>query len=229
MNANSAPAVIVATMLAVAGSNGGNVANAADARRIERVLLTERWDVGYGGMMVLKYRPVVLYADGTLTYDAARAATPDARIAGRWRPSKNGHVTLSELDAKRSTSEVSSDKAGRPATPKQTLSGRYSSFSGLGGGGTGTTAVAAWSTYDFAADGTVRLGSGAGSSTPNNAGNKASVVTRSTATSKARYSLDGHTITFTNADGSTQRMLFYFMGSKDDVIVVGTRTLTEQK
>lgn len=219
--------MIAAILLAVACGGGG--ANAADGRRIERVLLTESWQLGYGGMMVLKYRPVVLYADGALTYDAARAATHEAHIGGRWRQSKNGNVTLSGLDAKPSTTEVSSSKAGRPATPKQTLSGRYSSFSGLGGSGTGTTSVAAWRNYDFAADGTVRFGSGAGSTTPKSTNDKASVVTRSSASSVARYTLDGHTITFTSADGSTQRLLFYFMGSKEDVIVVGTRTLSKSK
>jgi hypothetical protein len=218
-------AVIVVIGLCAASFGAGSV-NAADGRRVERVLLTESWDVGYGGMMVLKYRPVVLYADGTLTYDAARAASGEARIAGRWRPSERGNVSLTALDSKRST-EVSSNKAGRPARPKQTLSGRYSSFSGVGGGGTGTTSVAAWRNYDFAADGTVRFGGGAGSSTPKNTNDKASVVTRSSANSAARYSLDGHTITSTFADGSAQRMLFYFMGSKDDMIVVGARTLSK--
>jgi hypothetical protein len=75
----------------------------------------------------------------------------------------------------------------------------------------------------------VRFGSGAGSSTPKSTNDKASVVTRSTTNNAARYSLDGHTITFTFADGSTQRMLFYFMGSKDDMIVVGARTLSKPK
>jgi hypothetical protein len=219
---------LIVVIALCAASFGAGSANAADARRIERVLLTESWELGYGGMMVLKYRPVVLYADGTLTYDAAHAATDEARITGRWRLGKRDSVWLTGLDSKRST-EVSSNKAGRQARPKQTLSGRYSSFSGLGGGGTGTTSIAAWSNYDFAADGMVRFGGGAGSSTPKNTNDKASVVTRSSANSAARYSLDGHTMTFTFADGSTQRTLFYFMGSKDDMIVVGTRTLSKKK
>jgi hypothetical protein len=72
-------ALIVVIVLCAAGV-GAASANAADGRRIERVSLTESWDLGYGGMMVLKYRPVVLYADGTLTYDAARAASGE--VAG---------------------------------------------------------------------------------------------------------------------------------------------------
>ena len=215
---------IAATLLTIAcGAEGAD----ADARRIERVVLTERWDMGYGGMMVLEYRPVVLYADGTLTYNRTLAVAAKPSIDGHWRL-QGGKVSLMSLDGK-PRGQVFVHQAGRPAKPGQKLSGRFSSFSGLGGGGTGTTSVVAWSNYDFAADGTVRFSGGAGASTPKNGSEKASVVTRSSTKNTARYSLDGHTITFTFADGSTQRLLFYFMGSKEDMIVVGSRTLSNKK
>jgi hypothetical protein len=202
-------------------------------RKIKHVLLAQSWRMGYGGMQVLDYAPIVLYADDSFTKDQARAVSGDARIDGRWRNDNNGVPVLFGLDGKeqRVKGRLSMNQAGRPAKPRQTLSGVYGSFSGVGGGGTGTTGVVAWSNYEFAADGTVRTRRGSGSSTgtgSNAGGAKAGVVKRSTASDAARYSLDGYTITFTSADGSSRSMLFYFMGSKDDMIVIGARKLSKK-
>ena len=175
--------------------------------------------MGYGGMMILEYRPVVLYADGNVTYDAARAVSNEARIAGTWRKGGGNKIIVSESGGGK-TSELSLSRVGRPARSGQTLSGRYGKFSGVGGGGTGTAAVVAWSNYDFAADGTVRRNAGSGSSSSN-------VATRSDANDIMRYNLDGYNITFTGADGTPQQMLFYFVGTKDDMIGLGSRTLTK--
>jgi hypothetical protein len=215
-----------------AAQDGANAARGALSgdRKIKTVLLAQRWNIGYGGMQVLDYYPIVLYADGAFTRDTARAVSGDARLDGKWRDD-GGVPVLSGPDGKpvATSGRLSMSQAGRAARPKQTLSGSYGSFSGLGGGGTGVTGVVAWSHYEFAADGTVRMRRGSGSSTGTGAGSsKAGVVTRSTASDTARYSLDGYTITFTSADGSSRKLLFYFMGSKDDMIVVGGRKLSKK-
>ena len=192
---------------------------ASSGRAIQHVVISEKWVMGYGGMMILEYKPVVLYADGNVTYDAARAVSNEARIAGTWRKGGGNKIIVSESGGGK-TSELSLSRVGRPARSGQTLSGRYGKFSGLGGGGTGTAAVVAWSNYDFAADGTVRRNAGSGSSSSN-------VATRSDANDIMRYNLDGYNITFTGADGTPQQMLFYFVGTKDDMIGLGSRTLTK--
>ncbi len=73
-------AIVFAVACAGAGAEGAN----AQGRRIERVLLTESWELGYGGMMVLKYRPVVLYGIclTSTTYD------PTGAVAQRYELSK---------------------------------------------------------------------------------------------------------------------------------------------
>ncbi len=201
-------------------------AEAVGNRRIERVVQRESWGMGYGGMMVLKYRPIVLFTDKTYTTDADGAVNGKGTIAGRWRERGGGQITFISPDGKERQERTL--PGPRPAKPRQTLSGRYSSFSGVGGGGTGTTSVVAWSGFDFAADGSVRVGGGSGSSTPKSDSN-ASVVTRSTGKQKsARYTLDGYTINFTFDDGSVRKQLFYFMGSKENVIVIGPQTLTKR-
>lgn len=200
-------------------------AEAVGNRRIERIVQRESWVMGYGGAMVLKYRPIVLFTDNTYTTDTDGAVNGKGTIAGRWRE-RGGRITLIAPDGKERQERTV--PGPRPAKPRQTLSGRYSSFSGLGGGGTGTTAVVAWSGFDFAGDGTVSIGGGSGSSTPASDAN-ASVVTRSQAKPKtARYALDGYTINFRFDDGSVRKQLFYFMGSKDNVIVIGPQTLIKR-
>jgi hypothetical protein len=216
---------LAATCALLAAPPALPAAEAVGNRRIERIVQRESWVMGYGGAMVLKYRPVVLFTDRTYTTDPDGAVDGKGAIAGRWRE-RAGKITLISPDGKESQGRIWAGP--RPAGPKQSLSGRYSSFSGVGGGGTGTTSVVAWRGFDFAADGTVRIGGGSGSSTPAGDSN-ASVVTRSTGKQKvARYALDGYTIRFTFDDGSVRKQLFYFMGSKDDVIVIGPQTLSKR-
>jgi hypothetical protein len=196
-------------------------------RQIKAVLLAEKWRLGYGGMMVLEYDPIVLFTDGSFTQDDARAVSASARIDGRWRL-ETGVPVLSDRAGKPvgSAWRLSMKRAGRPAAPNQRLTGVYGSFSGLGGGATGTTSVVTWRNYGFSADGSVTTQRGSGASTVGNTdGSESDVVTRSTASDRARYRLDGYTITFTAEDGSSRRSLFYFVGSKDDMIAIDGRSL----
>jgi hypothetical protein len=132
----------------------------AGNRRIEEVLLDQAWGMGIGGSMTLEYRPVTLYSDGTYTRDV-NAALTGSGASQRWRKEGTNYL-LSEPKGK--IDKIPAKMMARPAKPKQMLTGRYTSFSGLGGGGTGTTMVAAYKNFNFAADGTVRLDRGAGAS-----------------------------------------------------------------
>ena len=196
---------------------------ASSGKAIQHVVMSEKWVMGYGGMTILEYRPVVLYVDGNVTYDAARALTNEARIAGTWRKGGSNKIIVSESGSGK-TSELSLEYVGRPARSGETLSGRFENYSALGGGGTGMTSVVAWNDYDFAADGTVRRNSGSSAST-NNSNEHGNFVSNSAAANTMRYNLDGYSITFTGDDGSPQRMLFYFVGTKGKMIGLGSRTL----
>jgi hypothetical protein len=211
---------------AVAAVERDDAAPAADgARRIEAVVLDQNWGMGIGGSMVLRYDPMVLFSDGTYTSDADAALTAAAKMRGRWRKEGANYLLT---DAKGKVEKVPTKLRTRPARAKQTLSGRFHSFSALGGGTTGTAMVAAWRDFNFAPDGTVRFDRGAGASTNDQKGGPtdpgASVVTRSSASSTGRYSLDGHTITLAFDDGKKEQKLFYFFPDSEGTIGVGSST-----
>ncbi len=206
-------------------------ANHAETRSIEAVVLDESWTMGIGGSLVLKYRPVVLFADGSYTRDA-KTALSSAKPDGRWRKEGGDYVVS---DSKGKPKKLRAKMVARPARAKQTLAGRYASMSGIGGGGTGTgtgtAMVVAFEDYDFAADGTVRMGRGAGASTNDQTGSPegASVVTSSKSGSAGRYSLDGYTIMLSLADGKREPALFYFFPDSDDAIGIAGGTFLKKK
>jgi hypothetical protein len=202
-------------------------ANHAETRSIEAVVLDESWTMGIGGSLVLKYRPVVLFADGSYTRDA-KTALSGAKSDGRWRK-EGGDYFVS--DSKGKPKKLRATMVARPARAKQSLAGRYASMSGIGGGGTGTAMVVAFQDYDFAADGTVRMARGAGASTNDQTGSPegASVVTSSRSDSAGRYSLDGYTIMLSLADGKNSQELFYLYPDSDEVIGIGAGTFLKKK
>lgn len=199
----------------------------ADARTIEAVVLDESWTMGIGGSMVLKYRPVVLFADGSYTRDAEKALTNAAKIQSRWRK-EGGDYFITDSEGK--PKKLRAKMIARPARAKQTLTGRYASMSGLGGGGTGTAMVVAYKDYSFAADGSVRMDRGAGASTNDQTGaaEGTSVVTSSKSGSAGRYSIDEYTITL-SLDGKSTQALFYFYPDSDDAIGIGGGTFLKKK
>lgn len=197
-------------------------------RSITAVVLSEGWTMGIGGSLVLRYRPVVLYSDGSYTRDAEKALRGNAPIAGRWRK-EGAEYVLAKADGK--TEKIRAKMVARPARAKQGLVGRYASMSGLGGGGTGTTMVVAFKDYYFAADGTVRTDRGAGASTPTDSsiGPDTSVVTSSKASDAGVYSLDGYKITLSLADGKSEQQLFYYFPDSDDAIGIAGGTFLKKK
>jgi hypothetical protein len=189
-------------------------------RAIEAVVLTTAWSPsGVGGMVVIDYRPAVLYKDGSFSRDADRALGSDARIDGRWQRDGSG-FTLQGSDGK--SQQVSAKMRARPAAAGQTLNGAYRSLSGAGMTGTGVSTVAAFKTMAFSADGRLDLAQGAGAS-------GGGLSTRGTQAGSARYRLDGYTITVVHDSGQTERRLFYLFPDSDRAVGVGATSLSARR
>jgi hypothetical protein len=189
-------------------------------RAIEAVVLTTAWSPsGVGGMVVINYRPAVLYKDGSFSRDADRALSSDARIDGRWQRDGSGFA-LQGSDGK--SQQVPAKMRARPAAAGQTLSGAYRSLSGAGMAGAGVSSVAAFKTMTFSADGRLDLAQGAGAS-------GGGLSTRGTQAGSAQYRLDGYTITVVHDGGKTERRLFYLFPDSDRAVGVGATSLSARR
>lgn len=187
---------------------------------IEYVALLTRWSpVGVGGSVVMRYRPAILYADGRYTLDAARALEEGAPKDGHWARIGDA-VELTGADGK--TTRVQRKMFARPARSGQTLQGSYRALSGAGLAHTNVPSVVAFETFDFGADGTVRMGRGGGAS-------GGGVVTHAGTEDTARYRLEGWSITFIHPDGRSERRLFYLFPDGDRAIGLGSTTLSSRR
>ncbi len=190
------------------------------SRAIEAVVLTTAWSPGgVGGMVVMNYRPAVLYKDGSFSRDADRALRGDARIDGRWQRDGGGFV-LQGSDGK--SQQVQAKMRARPAAAGQTLEGGYRSLSGAGLANTGVTTVAAFNTMNFHANGRLDLAQGAGAS-------GGGLSTRGTQAGTAQYRLDGYTITVTHDNGQREQRLFYLFPDSDRAVGVGALSLSARR
>jgi hypothetical protein len=209
-------AVRLATAALFAAAAGAYAAGrAAD---IEAVVLTSSWSPsGYGGMVVVDYRPAVLYRDGSYSTDGERALA-GGRVDGRWQRSGAGYTLT---DARGKSTRVEGKMRARPATRGLTLEGHYRNLAGAGTGAMGTPMVVAFKSIRFAHDGSVRMGSGGGVS-------GAGVVSHGKKEAVARYALDGWTITFRYPDGRREQRLFYLFPDGPRAIGVGGSTLSRR-
>jgi hypothetical protein len=190
------------------------------ARKIEAVVLTTAWSPGgVGGMVVMNYKPAVLYADGSFSRDADRALRSDARIDGQWKRDGSGFA-LQGKDGK--AQQVPAKMLARPARSGQTLNGAYRSLSGAGAPGTGAVSVAAFKTMNFHNDGRLDLGQGAGAA-------GAGVTTHGTQSRTARYQLNGYTLTVQHDDGQREQRLFYLFPDSDRAVGVGALSLSARR
>lgn len=188
---------------------------------IEAVVLSAKWSPsGVGGTVVANYRPAVLYRDGSYTTDGERALARGAQIDGRWQREGRGY-RLTEATKGRTT-HIEAKMRGRPAEPGLTLTGNYRNLAGAGLANSGVPMVTAFKSFEFAGDGTVRMGSGGGASSDD-------VVAHGKKSTAARYRLDGWTITLTYPDGRIEQRLFYFFPDSNRAIGVGGSTLTARR
>lgn len=181
---------------------------------IEAIVLEQGYSAGFGGAITLRYKPRVLFSDGSYTADAATALQPQPRIDGRWKRDGDGW-TLTPDDGK--DVKLPAKMLARPATPGATLEGAYRSLSGVGNVQNNVPVVAAWKNLQFARDGSVRTAQGAGSDDMAAYGHQAVM---------ARYRLDGYTMALTYPDGRTETRLFYFFPDSDTAIGLGGDTLS---
>lgn len=194
----------------------GLVALAA-AAAIEAVVLKPGHGSGFGGAITVAYRPVVLYADGRYTTDAAGALKDTPRIDGRWQR-RGSQVVLQAADGR--TQALDTKLAARPAPAA--LEGAYRSSGGVGAPGSGVAVVAAGRSLVFTRDGRVRLDQAAGAA----AGGTA---TAARTQAEARYRVDGWTLTITGADGRADTRLFYRFPDSERALGWGAATLSQRQ
>jgi hypothetical protein len=210
---------VSAAVLAAAVGCSAAPASAGGSDRIVDVVLETGYEMGYGGMMTVVFRPRVLYKDGTYTSDANTPLQPQPRIDGRWRRGGKGFELVGN-DGKQAS--IAAKMRARPARAGQSLDGSFRSMSGVGSPNTGVPVVATWKDLVFSPDGTLRDQRGAGVSGDG-------VAASSQSAESMRYRLDGYTITLTRADGSSETRLFYFFPDGDRVIGLGSSTLSMRR
>lgn len=191
----------------------------AGAAGIDAVILKPGTSLGYGGSVALAYRPLVLYADGRYTADAASALSPQPRLDGRWQ--RDGDAYAFTPDAGKPFS-VPAKLRARPAPRDGRLQGSYRSLGGVGTPGQGVPVVAVAKTLHFDADGTLRSDSAAGATA-------AGLATSSRSAGAGRYRVDGHTITLSAADGHSETRLFYRFPDSERVIGIGAATYSARQ
>lgn len=184
--------------------------------QVEGVYLRRVTTTGYGGMIVLAYRPFLHYADGSVFIDPSLAVAGFDPAASRaTAPHDWGHVVtragttwqVRMLSTQRARDGLEREFVGvyrlTPARAGQSLSGEYRSLGGTGNLAVGgDAAVVVEDRWTFLPDGRFIRGGFAGAS---NSG----VTTGSTrAPTAGRYLADGYAIELTYDNGTVERLLF---------------------
>ena len=134
--------------------------SATRAADIDAVVLVQGYSMtGVGGAILLKVQPGGAVWRRQLQQDARRALQGDARIDGRWHRTGGGWALT---DQKGKTTQVKASMRALPAGRGSRLQGSYRSLGGVGAPGQDVAVVSAWSAMQFARDGSVQMGQGAG-------------------------------------------------------------------
>ncbi len=205
--------------------------------QIDGVYLEQNTGIGVGGMVIIRYDPVLLLKDGW-AYDGWKLTPADLDVAlsrkfepESWRryERKGDQIRVQERDGKWSKFEKWSQVG--PARPGDTLQGRFSS---IGGGGNtafgGNTMIAVVNSYTFKKDGTFKTDSSVSASGGNEAtdpNGPPGVVATSQASSSGTYKLDGYTLELRYSNGRVERRAFLWFDEKkkDSIFVDGTAFL----
>lgn len=200
---------------------------------LENLYLHLEYRAGVGGGVYPNYVPYLFLKDGTVTDDLSYYPTSvndiaawrrrDPRGWGKWTRS-GGVISIQWDDARRKADRWEKWVETRAGAPGKTLTGTYRSISGGGNTALGGDAmVVAWGLYEFFADGTVVVGGGASSS------NSTVTTGARRAEQRARYRIDGYTITLTFAGGRSERQWFYLYPDSDGALGIGERVFSQRK
>lgn len=199
--------------------------------QVEGVFFRGTSRFGIGGMIVLDYRPVILFKDGT-SYEVGDAALEDVDLAaeraakpqefGRWSQSGDAY-SLTGTDGKAHSYELQGGSFFKafPADRGGALSARYKRISG--GGNTalgGETMIATSNQYAFTAGGQFRIEGGVGASiSGDQSGVSTTLQSETGMAAPGHYALDNHTLTLIYPDGRQERRFFAFASRKNPAVL----------
>ncbi len=226
------PGLILGPGAMTAGVNRGIAAGDIDGVYLER-----NTGFGVGGMVVIRFDPVLLLKDGW-AYDGWTVTPADLDVAlsrknepKAWRRYERRGDQIRIQNSKGVWSDFERWNRVLPASPGDRIVGK---FTHLGGGGNiatgGSTMIAAFSAYTFARDGTFTSESAVGASGGNEATDPRGppgVVTTSQRSSQGSYVLDGYTLELRYGNGRIIRRAFLWFDDKekDSIFIDGTAYL----
>jgi hypothetical protein len=208
--------------------------------QIDGVYLEQNTGFGVGGMVIIRYDPVLMLKDGW-AYDGwmLTPADLDVNLSRKLEPQswrryerKGDQIRVQEQGGKWSKFEKWSQVG--PAKPGDTLQGTFSS---IGGGGNmafgGSTMIAVVSAYTFKKDGTFSSDQAVSASGGNEAtdpNGPPGVVATSQRSSSGTYRLDGYTLELRFSNGRVMRRAFLWFDAKDkdSIFIDGTAFLIEK-
>ena len=234
--ANASPA---APTPAASGASTGTGRHAGNWSLVEGVYFKSYTSFGVGGMMIQDFEPVILFRDGRyyevegdaledVDLAASRAAKP--RAWGTWK--RQGDTFLLTDDHARTHDYQLQQGSFFKAFPAEAVGGKLTrAYKRISGGGNsaigGTMAIATQSNLAFTPDGRFSREASMGATGANIAAysRKPGMV--------GRYRIERHTISFTDAEGSTRRE-FFALGSEgsqprvdSNLIFVGDRVFVK--
>jgi hypothetical protein len=199
----------------------------------DKVIISQEYTLGVGGMMIVEFRPYLLFKDGDILRNPREApADLDIGRSRAERPKSWGRYQIvgGKIQAQWGDGKSQSiDKwwVARPAKNGARLSGLYRSISGGGNTALGGSAMVVSSNQiQFNADGSFsdeRFGGGSSSSSG------VSVTAGAKQRGGGSYRLDGYTIELKTTDGRAQRLLFFFFPDSEDAVGVGSQVLSKKK
>lgn len=210
-------------------ASAGPVAHAGNWAKVSGVYFRSLPSFGVGGMMIMKFAPMVLFKDGSFyeTDDAAledvdlaaaRAAHPDDW--GRWTQQGNRFV-LTDAKGRPKDYELQQGNFFKafPASGPGSLSGDYKT---VGGGGNtamgGEVMIAFQNRYVFRPDGTYANDRATGAMNSGSMSGVASTV-GARGGGLGRFTVDRYTITIEQPDGRMERRFFAFGSRKSPPLI----------
>jgi len=197
--------------------------------------LIQTYGSGYGGMVTVKFTPVVLFRSGEILTDMKGMTAPGGLAAdrranpGRWSKWRQQGGVYQYQNRSGEWRPVNGNKVWT-TPPNANLSGKYVS---TGGGGNlsvgGSDAVFVERSYTFQPGGRVTLGGfSSASSSFEGGGSRSSTVTNARRPAKTgRYTVSGLTMTIAYDDGGSDQVLLMTYPTDPDIIWINGEAYTK--